>query len=160
MNECYLLLGTNLGDKQSNLAKAFQHISEEIGEVITVSSIYRTAAWGKENQEYFLNQVLKINTKLTPQQALGACLTIEQTMGRVRKEKWGERLIDIDILYFGDITVNTDELKIPHPEIIYRRFTLVPLVEIAAEYVHPVLKQTNSELLAACQDQLEVIKEP
>ncbi|MCV9385705.1 2-amino-4-hydroxy-6-hydroxymethyldihydropteridine diphosphokinase [Reichenbachiella ulvae] len=156
MSTCYLLLGTNLGEKETNLRRAFESISTEIGPVITSSSIYFTSAWGKQDQDDFLNQVLKVETELPVIEVLRLCLTIEKEHGRVRYERWGTRLIDIDVLYFDDQVVNQSNLIIPHPEIQNRRFTLVPLVEIAADLVHPILQKTQSELLEICPDQLEV----
>lgn len=158
MSNCFLLLGTNLGDKESNLQKALYEISVQIGAIITKSSIYSTAAWGKENQDSFLNQVIKITTKKSPKEVLSECLSIEKELGRVRFEKWGERLIDIDILYYDELIMNEDELTIPHPQIQNRRFTLVPLVELEEGYVHPVLQKTQMELLNICKDELEVNK--
>lgn len=120
------------------------------------SQIYETAAWGNEDQEAFLNQVIEIETKKSPQRLLQITQLIENEMGRVRYEKWGKRLIDIDILYFDDLIFQENDLSLPHPGIADRRFTLVPLVEIASEMVHPVLEKTQAELLSVCEDQLEV----
>lgn len=120
------------------------------------SQIYETAAWGNEDQEAFLNQVIEIETKKSPQRLLQITQLIENEMGRVRYEKWGKRLIDIDILYFNDLIFQENDLSLPHPGIADRRFTLVPLVEIASEMVHPVLEKTQAELLSVCEDQLEV----
>jgi len=154
----YLLLGTNLGDKKSNLKEARLAISKSLGDITGYSDIYETKAWGKENQPSFLNQVLEISSDKTPEVLLDNLLTIEKELGRVRKEKWGARLIDIDILYYSDWIHDTRHLKIPHPGIPKRRFTLVPLVELNHEFVHPVLKKSNNELLQECEDRLEVRK--
>lgn len=156
MSQCFLLLGTNIGDKQRNLLQAKELIDQKVGSVISTSSIYKTSAWGKEDQDDFLNQVLIVSTLLKPEEVLDICLSIEKFMGRVRYERWGERLIDIDILYMDQTVVESEALKIPHPEIENRRFTLVPLVEVAADYVHPILKKNNNDLLLTCPDQLEV----
>ena len=157
-HKTFLLLGSNLGDRLEVLDSALHKIISDIGLVVTKSSIYETLAWGIEDQPAFLNQVLLVKTKLAPQDLLVAINKIEHDLGRVRHQKWGERLIDIDILYFDNEIVNDDNLIIPHPEIINRRFTLVPLVEIAANYKHPSLGQTQQELLAVCGDELEVKK--
>ncbi len=154
----FLLLGSNLGNRSKVLANAQEEISLIIGNLIKSSSVYETLAWGVENQPAFLNQVLLVETKLTPQNLLKEINKIENDLGRVRYKKWGERLIDIDILYFDNEVVNDDNLIIPHPEIINRRFTLVPLIEIAANYKHPSLGKTQQELLAVCKDELEVKK--
>lgn len=156
MKGIYLLLGTNLGDRAKNLADARNLLKEEGIEFKAVSSIYETDAWGIEDQPGFLNQVLEVATDLNPKDLLKTILAVELEMGRVRIQKWGERLIDIDILYYQDRVIDTRELKVPHPEIPNRRFTLVPLVELAAEEVNPVSGKTQQELLAVCPDGLEV----
>jgi 2-amino-4-hydroxy-6-hydroxymethyldihydropteridine diphosphokinase len=158
MNGCFLLLGTNLGDKFNHLSQAKLLLENRVGELAKCSSIYQTSAWGKENQENFLNQVLHFKTTLPPEDLLNVCLAIEKELGRVRFEKWGERLIDIDILYYNDLVLNQPELIIPHPEIQNRKFTLVPLVELAAESIHPLLNKSNVQLLEMCNDPLEVVK--
>lgn len=158
MKGIYLLLGTNLGDREENLAAARNLMLEREIAVKAISSVYETAAWGIEEQPGFLNQVLEVATDLSPEALLKTLLGIELEMGRVRIEKWGERLIDIDILYYQDQVIDTPELKVPHPEIPNRRFTLVPLVELAAEEVHPVSGKTQEELLAVCPDTLDVKK--
>ena len=140
------------------LEKARTKISCHIGTVIQKSALYETAAWGKTNQPSFYNQVLEVKSSLSPEEILLAINTIEAELGRVRKEKWGERIIDIDILYYGKKLINSDQLTIPHPGIPDRRFTLVPLVEIAPSFVHPTQKKTNQQLLNECIDPLEVEK--
>jgi 2-amino-4-hydroxy-6-hydroxymethyldihydropteridine diphosphokinase len=152
----YLLLGTNLGNRKENLEKAFQSIAQQIGPAEAVSSLYETEAWGETEQPVFLNQVIKVNTNLSPEELLHHIHTIEQKMGRLRHQKWAERIIDIDILYYHDRIIHTPNLKIPHPGIPHRRFTLVPLCEIAAEAVHPELHKTQQELLNECADPLKV----
>lgn len=156
MNKCYILLGSNLGDKKSNLLEARIHLEEKFGVIIECSSIYETEPWGRTEQDSFLNQVLSIMTKFDSLETLSNCLEIEKTMGRIRIEKWMERVIDIDILYFNDEIHTSPSLMIPHPELQNRRFTLDPLVEISPDYIHPILKKTNKQLLDACQDPLKV----
>jgi 2-amino-4-hydroxy-6-hydroxymethyldihydropteridine diphosphokinase len=124
--------------------------------VSNASSIYETAAWGKNDQPAFLNQVLEIETALSPPQLLKTILAIEENIGRVRQEKYGPRIIDIDILLFNDEVLHLPMLKIPHPQLQNRRFVLVPLAEIAPDLIHPVFKKTIAELLAICPDKLEV----
>ncbi|OEK01902.1 2-amino-4-hydroxy-6-hydroxymethyldihydropteridine diphosphokinase [Roseivirga sp. 4D4] len=156
MTGIYLLLGTNLGNKTKNLEKVIELLVANRVAIRRESSIYETAAWGIEDQPSFLNQVIEIETSRTPEKLLELLQQIESNMGRVKKIKWGERLIDIDILYFGDTIVDQEKLKIPHPEIQNRRFTLEPMVEIIPELVHPVLSLSQSEMLRACEDKLEV----
>lgn len=155
-NGVYLLSGTNLGDRMANMARAMELIEKEAGLVVAQSQLYETAAWGIEDQPAFLNQVLEIKTTLTPLALLDTLLEIEKKMGRQRPQKWGQRLIDLDILYFADSVVVHEELKIPHPHIPERRFTLAPLCEIAPLLVHPVLKKNQLQLLEECPDKLEV----
>ena len=156
MNRVFLLLGTNLGQKSQNLLLARNMIGNRVGLIQNTSSIYKTAAWGKRNQPEFYNQVLILKTSFSALKALNILQSIELKLGRVRKEKWGERLIDIDILYFNDEVIEGPTLQIPHPGIPERRFTLVPLAQIAPDYRHPVLKKTQNQLLQECPDHLEV----
>ena len=147
-----------MGDREATLVKACKLIGEQIGELKSVSSLYKTAAWGKNDQPSFLNQALEIITTLKPAQLLQQILKIEKQIGRIRKEKYGPRCIDIDILFFNDETYNSPLLTVPHPEIQNRRFVLVPMNEIAPALVHPVLKKTIAKLLAECPDHLPVKK--
>ena len=156
-NQLFLLLGTNLGDKKQNLINAIKGIEALIGKVEIKSKIYETAAWGIEEQPSFLNQILVINSGFSAEKILKIILNIEEEMGRKRIKKWAERLIDIDIIYYGDEIVNQKNLIIPHPYLHERRFTLMPLVEIAAHFVHPIFKKSNSQLLNECADHGEVV---
>lgn len=158
MNEAYLLTGGNIGNRLGYLSKAKKEIRKRCGEVLQESSIYETAAWGMENQEAFLNQVLKIETLFNPEQLLKSILQIEETLGRKRELKYGPRIIDIDILFFNDEVIDQEGLKIPHPQIQSRRFVLIPLDEIASNKIHPIFKKNISQLLAECPDLLEVKK--
>lgn len=151
-----LLLGANLGDRVDTLRKAVSLIKERIGSVDQQSSLYKTAAWGVMDQPDFLNQVVRIDTDLTPESVLEQTQRIEQELGRVRREKWGARAIDIDILYYGQRIIHTETLTIPHPYLHQRRFTLVPLAEVAPDFIHPILQKTTLELLADCEDTGEV----
>lgn len=156
MDGVYLLLGTNLGDRMANLNKALLEISSRIGRVRKQSSVYETDAWGKTDQAAFLNMVVSVDTLLSPLQILEQISLIEQAIGRVRVEKWRERVIDIDLLYHGSLVVDLPNLQVPHPEIARRRFTLVPLNEIASEFMHPIFLKTQHQLLAVCEDTLSV----
>jgi len=155
----YLLLGGNLGDRRKNLEMAIELLDREAGDVISVSSLYETAAWGKENQPDFLNQAVALNTNLAAVQLLDKALEIEQKLGRVRMEKWGERLIDIDLILFGDEVIDLDgRLQIPHPQMQNRKFVMMPLAEIAPYVKHPVLGKTILEIAQNISDSLEVNK--
>ncbi|WP_291726033.1 2-amino-4-hydroxy-6-hydroxymethyldihydropteridine diphosphokinase [Bernardetia sp.] len=156
MKTIFLLLGGNLGDRNENLAAAREYISVQIGTIQKVSSIYQTAAWGVENQPAFLNQVVEVSSLLSSQKTLTQINEIEKKLGRKRYQKWYARTIDIDILYYENEVVDEENLKIPHPFLHQRRFTLVPLAEIAPNFVHPTLKKTNQELLETCEDDLPV----
>jgi 2-amino-4-hydroxy-6-hydroxymethyldihydropteridine diphosphokinase len=152
----FLLLGTNQGNRHENLAQARQLITKNAGKILIFSSIYKTAAWGKAEQPDFYNQVIEIETNAAAGELLTKLQQIELEMGRVRIEKWGPRIIDIDILFFGEQIVSTTTLTVPHPGIPERRFTLVPLAEIAPEFQHPLLKLNVRSLLSACKDPLPV----
>lgn len=154
----YILLGSNLGDKKKKLEAAATAIDTAIGPVIRKSFFYKTSAWGNTEQPSFYNQVLEIASELTPQEILKQINRIELALGRVRQEKWGARIIDIDILYYEQEVISSPELTVPHPGIPDRRFTLVPLTELAPDLIHPVLRKTNAELLHDCTDKLEVEK--
>jgi 2-amino-4-hydroxy-6-hydroxymethyldihydropteridine diphosphokinase len=154
----FILLGSNLGDRLENLTYAQQEISRQVGQIITTSSIYKTAAWGNVQQPDFYNQVIEIHSVLSPEELLTHLLEIEKMAGRVRHEKWGARILDIDILFYGDLTMSDDRLTIPHPGIPDRKFTLLPMAEIAPHLIHPVFKKTIQQLLLECTDELEVEK--
>jgi 2-amino-4-hydroxy-6-hydroxymethyldihydropteridine diphosphokinase len=156
MNRAFILLGTNLGDKMANLKKAIVLIKSELCTIVLYSGIYKTAAWGNTNQDNFYNQVIEVNTELSANDLLQKLLQIETQMGRVRNEKWEARIIDLDILYFNHEIIDTENLKIPHPYLHVRRFTLAPLVQIAPAFLHPVFNKTNAELLQNCSDNSEV----
>jgi 2-amino-4-hydroxy-6-hydroxymethyldihydropteridine diphosphokinase len=153
----YLLLGTNLGDRALNLTRTRQQIAT-FSEILAASSIFRTEAWGKMDQPAFYNQVLEITTLLGPEALLQKVLSIEAAIGRIREEKWGPRIIDIDILFYQHKVIQTPDLTIPHAGIPNRRFTLLPLHEIAPSFQHPVLKKNISTLLQECTDTLTVEK--
>src|SRR2546421_5689263 len=142
MNIAFLLIGGNIGNREENLGKARGLLEKYCGKIIRLSSIYETAAWGKTDQPAFLNQALEIETSLTAKDLLEKNLEIEKLMGRRRNEKYGPRIIDIDILLFNDEVHDEPFLKIPHPELQNRRFALIPLNEIDPGLYHPVLKKT------------------
>lgn len=159
-HQVFLLLGSNLGDRDQNLAKACYLIEEKIGKVVLKSAVYQTAAWGKTDQPLFLNQALEVSTTHSAEAILSLTQSIENAMSRQRIEKWGARNIDIDIILFDDQIVQTPTLNIPHPEMANRKFVLVPLVEIAADIIHPQLHKKLKEVLQDCTDPLSVEKWP
>lgn len=154
----FLLLGSNVGDRKNNLQIARNAIGTSVGRVAKVSSVYETAAWGKTDQPDFFNQALKIETALSPEAVLEKILEIEKSMGRARAEKWGERIIDIDILLYDAYVLNSGKLTLPHPQLEHRRFALVPLCEIGEEVLHPTHKIKIREILERCTDTLTVKK--
>jgi len=158
MIDVFLLLGSNLGDRKEYLQKAIDLITTKLGTVAQVSSIYETEAWGKTDEPNYLNQVVEVNTTLSARQVLENILQIETRMGRVREEKWGSRIIDIDILFYGQDIINEPGLIVPHPELHNRRFTLEPLNEIAPDLQHPILKKSIFQLKSELKDNLIVKK--
>ena len=158
MNQTYLLIGGNLGNREANLEKARFLIAAGAGPIGRFSALYETQAWGMQDQPAFLNQVLLVITVLDPRELLATILAIEHQMGRERTEKFGPRLIDIDILFYNNEVLNEPGLTIPHPQLHLRKFTLEPLNEIAPLLFHPVLKKTVEVLLRECADPLAVKK--
>lgn len=156
MPTAYLLLGSNLGNRESTLHEAVKQLSELAGPLAAASGLYETAAWGLEDQPAFLNQAIALNTSLLAEQLLAVCLRVEQLAGRERHIRWGTRTLDVDILLYNDLVTDTPTLTVPHPRLPERRFALVPLAEIAAAVVHPTAKCTIAELLQACPDPLPV----
>jgi 2-amino-4-hydroxy-6-hydroxymethyldihydropteridine diphosphokinase len=152
----YLLLGSNMGQSKSLLSIAADHIQQKAGPILLKSAIYESEAWGKEDQDPFLNQVLLIESSLSASHLLHSLLQIELQMGRTRSIKWGARIIDIDILFYDEQQIQLNALTIPHPAIADRRFTLVPLHEIAPDFIHPVHHKSIKTLLLECQDPLMV----
>jgi 2-amino-4-hydroxy-6-hydroxymethyldihydropteridine diphosphokinase len=146
IHHVYLGLGSNLGDRKSNLGESIKQISE-FAIIKKMSSIYETEPWGLKDQPGFLNQVIFVETKLAPADLLSHLKTIEEKMGRKKTVLYGPRLIDLDILFFNDLLMKTPDLIIPHPHITERAFVLVPLAEIAPNMNHPHHHKTIKELL-------------
>ena len=149
----FLSLGSNLGNREENLNQAIQLIRQNISTNLSISNIYETEPWGNLNQAGFLNLILKIEiSSFTPHEILEKIQKIENELGRIRVEKWGERCIDIDIIYLDDLILDDAQLVIPHPFMQERKFVLVPLADVASDWRHPVLQKTTLQMLQDCPD--------
>lgn len=155
-NQLVLLLGSNLGNRLKTLQSATRLLEARLGRVKQESLIYESRAWGYEQQGHYLNQVLTLETELSAPQVLEVIQDIESIMGRERFIKWGARTLDVDILFYNDDILERSNLLIPHPLIQFRRFALVPLVEVMPYFIHPQLNQSMQELLRICEDKLDV----
>lgn len=155
----YLCIGGNEGDREANLEETREFLNFNFGDVIEASSIYESEAWGMENAEPFLNQVVKIESDLSPEEILQEITELEEFYGRERKEgKYLPREMDVDILFYDHDIIETEKLTMPHPRLHLRRFVLEPMNEIAPEFIHPTLKKTVAELLKECEDKSVVKK--
>lgn len=157
-NECYILLGSNQGQRRQYLNKAITAIKQRCGSFVKASAVYETAAWGNTNQAAFLNKVIVIRTTLSPDVLMQELLNIEQELGRIRTEKYGPRTIDLDILFYSNLVYHSPKVTLPHPAIQDRRFVLIPLAELSARKLHPVYRKTIGTLLNECADLLPVKK--
>jgi len=153
----YLLAGSNLGDRKDFLRQARLAVENQIGTITAASRLYHTQPWGLSEQPDFLNQALEVQTLLAPFEVLEAIQRIEKAMGRTKKKHWGERIIDLDILFYEGEVIETERLVIPHPRVQDRNFAMAPLAEIAPDLRHPVLGKTIETLLAASEDTLTAI---
>lgn len=144
----WLGLGGNLGDRLATLNAALALLAEDVHPLVR-SSIYQTAPWGDLDQPAFLNLVAGGRTTLSPTSLLARCKAIEQQLGRTPTRHWGPRVVDVDLLAYGDLVLHTPELQLPHPQLHRRGFVLVPLTEVAPEWRHPILDQTAAQMLAA-----------
>ncbi len=159
MNKSFILLGSNIGMREQLLMDAISKIVDTCGTLIRKSSLYESEPWGFKSEYNFLNQVILIETNLEPYELLEQLLKIEIELGRDRTHKYDtyvSRPIDIDILYYNNIIIDNVDLTIPHPRLHLRAFTLMPLNEIAPDYLHPIFKKNSKELLCECKDNLKV----
>ncbi len=152
----FLSLGGNLGNTKEIFEGAYPLIEKKIGKISVYSSIYQTEAWGPIPQADFLNQVLLVSTELKPEACLTVLLEIEREFGRERKERWGPRTLDLDILFYGDVILAESDLSIPHPRIEERKFILTPLAEIAPLFEDPTSGKSMISLLENCSDRSQV----
>lgn len=148
----YLGIGTNVGHRELNIENCILLIRDKIGDVKSVSSIYETEPWGVEGQDNYYNIVLKVETSLYPLSLLQSVQQIENDIGRIRIEKWGSRIIDVDILFYDDYVFFMDNLIIPHPYIAKRNFVLEPLSEISPDLIHPKLRFSVETVKDFCED--------
>ena len=152
----FILLGSNLGDRQLLVNQACMMMGERCGKIVAKSRLYESEPWGFKAEHWFLNQVVVLDTEMSPDDLMDTLLAIEIELGRDRTtphEGYVSRPIDLDILYWGqDLIVEKQHVIIPHPRLHKRRFTLLPLCDVAPDYVHPILKKTNRQLLDECDD--------
>lgn len=156
--ECFLSLGSNLGDRMSYFKQAISWLAEDDIIIRSMSSVYETEPVDMRGASYFYNMVLRAETVLSPEGLLGTCLRIERSMGRKRRKRNESRILDIDILFYNKTIIKREELQIPHPRAHLRRFVLVPLREIAPDFVHPTLLKSVDDLLKKCPDRSSVRK--
>jgi 2-amino-4-hydroxy-6-hydroxymethyldihydropteridine diphosphokinase len=158
VTKIYLSLGSNIGDRAKNIARAIDALASHGVKVTREASLYETEPVEMTEQDWFLNSVVEAETDLQPDELMGTLLLIEREMGRERRVPKGPRVIDLDVLLYGEQVVHTAGVEIPHPRMTQRKFVLVPLAEIAPEVRHPVLQKTAAELLASVEDSSEVRK--
>ncbi len=155
----FISLGSNLGARENNLQEAIKLIASlPQTSLVNQSGKYTTAAWGNTDQPDFLNMVIEIRSGLLPAALMESLLHLEEKMGRIRNDHWGPRSIDMDILFYDKEIIHLSHLHVPHPEMHNRNFVLVPLNEIAPEFIHPVFKKNIAQLLEECPDKLTVLK--
>lgn len=155
----FVLLGSNLGDRELLVNQACKMIGERCGEIVAKSRLYESEPWGFQSEHWFLNQVVKIETSLSPDALMRTLLQIENELGRdrsVQHKGYVSRPMDLDILYFGQQIIDTQLVIVPHPRLYQRRFTLLPLCDVAPDFVHPIMKKNNLQLLDECRDVGEV----
>ena len=161
MEKCYILFGSNQGDKAAIFEQACLYINNRCGQITRISSAYESEPWGFDSDEWFLNRLIEIQTGLQPDALMEELLQIESELGRVRHpgmKGYTSRTADLDILYFGSQVINTERVVAPHPRLHLRRFALMPLCDLIPDFVHPIFQLTQSELLERCTDDSVVNK--
>ena len=157
MNTMYIQLGSNVGERHSYIKESLLQIEKILGTIICESKTYESSPWGVTEQRNFLNKVISVKSDFSAKDALKTLQNIENNLGRKRSEKWGERTIDLDILFYNNQTINTKELTIPHPHIQDRKFVLIPFAEMNGKFIHPTLKKDIFALLKECKDTEKVV---
>lgn len=153
MEKVFLELGGNQGDRWQLLADAKKLICDRVGVIVGESSVYETPPWGFESTDFFLNQVIQLLTNLEPEALIQEVQAIESSLGRIRgAQQYASRSMDIDLLFYGHQVLQTEKLQVPHPRMQFRKFVLIPMCELAPDFLHPVLKKNMTELLAICTD--------
>lgn len=156
MNTVIILLGGNIGDTLFYLKESIRRLENHNCVITKQSEIYETEAWGVENQNNYYNQALEISTSLSPNEVLILCQKIENQLGRIRKERWGARTIDIDLIFYNQLIIDTPTLTIPHPRYHLRNFVLFPLADVIPDYVCPIFKTTILKIVSSSLDQSQV----
>jgi 2-amino-4-hydroxy-6-hydroxymethyldihydropteridine diphosphokinase len=158
ISEVFIALGSNLGDRSRHLGDAILHIKDEIGAIERLSSVYETEPMGFKAVQNFFNQVIQVRTSISPIKVMEKLLQIERKLGRERSENEGyeSRNIDLDLLFYGNLIIEEPGLTVPHPGIPYRRFVLLPLTEIAPDFLHPVLQKSIAQINGECDDDLNL----
>ena len=152
-----LHLGSNIGDRIGHLDRAVTLIGQHLGSVEQESSYYETEAWGETEQDDFINQAISLQSALSAEEILKGILSVEEQMGRLRLKKWGPRIIDIDLIFYGEMIIESSELSLPHPRLHLRNFVLIPLLELIPDFIHPEFKKSIEELYLECRDESAVI---
>ena len=151
----YLSLGGNLGNTIEIFQNSREILTKKVGKITQISSLYQTAAWGPIPQNDFINQVIEVETKLSAPKLMDILLEIELQQGRVRQERWGPRTLDLDIIFFGEQLISTENLEIPHPRMEDRKFVLIPMVEINPNLIHPISRKSIRQILLECKDECD-----
>ena len=158
LHTAILLTGSNLGEREENLNRASRQLAEKVGDVLKYSCFYESEPWGNKDQPAFINQALMVSTSLSPELLLHSIHEIEKGMGRIRNQKWEARIIDIDIIFYDDIVMGVAGLTIPHPEFANRTFAILPVMEIAPDFIHPQRRLSIQEILNKSDDKGKVTK--